>query len=270
VHADRARELGQLFRIAEAVQGVVRQAASSPRRGHVVAMGADGSPTEAMDRLAETRILECLKADGVDWNLLSEEVGAVARGGRRTLVVDPIDGSHNALRSLPFSTVSLALGDATVGSVEIGLVRDLATGSTRWASKGGGAFVDGRRIRTRPWERRSELFFLNLGRHATPRAVALAARARRVRSLGCASLEMAFVAEGGADAYLFENERPERNLRVTDIAASYRIVLEAGGAVTDASGASLEEMPLDLAHHTSVLAAGDPAFLASARSEGYW
>lgn len=268
--SDRARELGQLFRIAEAVQAAVRVAASSPRRGEVVAMGADGTPTEAMDRVAETRIVDCLAAEGVDWNLLSEEVGALDRGGRRTLIVDPIDGSHNALRSLPFSTVSLALGGSTLGSVDVGLVRDLATGATRWAWRGGGAFLDGRRLRTRRWEPKAELFFLNLGRHATSRAVALAGRGRRVRSLGCASLEMAFVAEGGADAYVFENERPERNLRVTDIAASYRIVLEAGGVVTDASGASLEELPLDLAHHTSVVAAGDPAFLEAARTEGYW
>ena len=232
-------------------------------------MGADGSPTEALDRVAEAQILASLDAEGLDWNLLSEEAGTIDRGGSRTLVVDPIDGSHNALRGLPFSTVSIALGDTTLGSVEFGVVRDLTSGSTWWAVRGEGAFRDGHRIRTRAWDRRAEMFFVNLGRHATPRATALAGKGRRIRSLGCASLEMAMVAHGGADAYLFENERAERNLRVTDIAASYRILCEAGGGVTDAAGGPLEGFPLVLGRHTSVLAFGDPRFPGAARSEGY-
>jgi len=232
-------------------------------------MGADGSPTEALDRLAESRLLAALDAEGLDWNLLSEEAGIVQRGGSRTLVVDPIDGSHNALRGLPFSTVSLALGNATLDGIDAGVVHDLSNGTTYWAGRGLGAFRDGHRIRVRAWEPRSELFFINLGRHSTARAAALAVRGRRVRSLGCASLEMVMVAHGGADAYLFENERPERNLRVTDIAAAYRIVTEAGGGVVDALGGSLANFPLALGQRTSVLAFGDPAFPAAARAEGY-
>lgn len=232
-------------------------------------MGADGSPTEALDRIAEASLIRALDAEGLDWNLLSEEAGIVPRGGTRTLVVDPIDGSHNALRGLPFSTVSLALGSTDLEGIDAGVVRDLSTGSTYWAGRGTGAFRDGHRIRVRRWEPKSELFFINLGRHSTARAGALAVRGRRVRSLGCASLEMVMVAQGGADAYLFENERPERNLRVTDIAAAYRIVTEAGGGVGNASGDSLAHFPLALGDRTSVLAYGDPAFPSAARSEGY-
>jgi fructose-1,6-bisphosphatase/inositol monophosphatase family enzyme len=260
--------LEALFRLAASVQGAVRLASTSPRRADVVAMGADGSPTESLDRVAELQLISFLEAEGLDWNLLSEEAGAVDRGGTRTLVVDPIDGSHNALHGLPFATVSMALGNGTLEGVDVGVVHDLATGSTYWASRGGGAFRDGHRIRTRPWEIRRELFFINLGRHATPRAVALAGRGRRVRALGCASLEMAMVAHGGADAYLFENQHPDQNLRVTDIAASYRIVAEAGGGVADASGNSLAEFPLELHRHTSVLAFGDPRFAAAVWDRG--
>ncbi len=258
-----------LFRLCAAVHSTVRFASSSPRRADVVAMGADGSPTEALDRAAEARVLTCLEEEGLDWNVLSEEAGRVERGGTRTLVLDPIDGSHNALRGLPMSTVSLAVGSDTLGSIDAGVVRDLSSGATFWARRDGGAYRDGHRIRTRPWVPRQELFLLNLGRHATPRTVALAGRARRIRSLGCASLEMAMVGLGAADVYLFENEKPERNLRLTDIAAGYRIVLEAGGRVSDADGTPLDDVPLTLETHTSVLASGDPGFLASARTEGY-
>ncbi|MCI4328100.1 MAG: hypothetical protein L3K01_08605 [Thermoplasmata archaeon] len=265
----RSRELEVLFRVAQAVHTAVRQASTSPHRADVVAMGADGSPTEEVDRVAEAQVLATLEEEHVDWDVLSEEAGLVRRGGGKLLVIDPIDGSHNAIRGLPFATVSLALGREDLAGIEAGVVRDLARGTTYWASRGEGAFRDGHRLRTKVWDARSELFFLNLGRHATSRVVGLAARARRVRSLGCASLEMLAVAEGAADAYVFENDTPSRNLRVTDIAAAYRILVEAGGNATDASGGTLDRFPLALGERTSVFAWGDPKFGERARTEGY-
>ncbi|MGD0250993.1 MAG: inositol monophosphatase family protein, partial [Thermoplasmata archaeon] len=174
-------DLEVMFRVSVAVHRLVRDAATSPHRGDVVAMGADGSPTEELDRLAEAEILSVLASEGVDWNLVSEEAGYVARGGTRTLVVDPIDGTMNTLRNLPFSTVSLALGRDNLAGVEVGLVRDLYRGTTWWAVRGQGAFVDGRPIHTRPWNPKGEILFANLGYRATNRAVRLAGRSRRVR-----------------------------------------------------------------------------------------
>lgn len=257
--ADPERDLGILHRLGLAVERVVRDSAGSPHRGDVVAMGATGTPTEEVDRLAESAILAALDAEGVDWNVVSEEIGSVARGGSRTLVVDPIDGTANAVRNLPFSSVSLALGVRDLAGVEVGLVRDLARGTTYWAVRGGGAWRDGRRIRTRPWSGRGELLLVNLGRAASARSAALVGRARRVRAIGCASLELSLVAEGAADAYVFENADAGRNLRATDIAAAYRILLEAGGGASDADGGSLEGFPLGVERRTTVLAWGDPA-----------
>jgi len=263
------RDLSILFRVAASVHRAVRRSHTNPHRGDVVAMGADGSPTEEIDRIAEGQVLSLLEAEHVDWDILSEEVGLVRRGGQRTLVVDPIDGSHNALRGLPFATVSLALGRDTLDGIDAGVVYDLTNGFTYWATRGGGAFRDGRPLRTRPWSPKAELFFVNLGRHSTPRAVALAGKGRRIRSLGCASLEMVLVAQGGADAYFFENDTENRNLRVTDIAAAQRILLEAGGGVSDAAQRSIGKIPLRLDQHTSIFAWGDPEFSRRAPIEGY-
>ena len=265
---DRA-DVDVLYRISVAVERVFRDIADSPHRADVVGMGASGSPTEEIDRLAEAEILKILHEEGVDWDLVSEEVGAVPRGGGRTLVVDPIDGTHNALRNLPLTTVSLALGRKDLAGIDIGLVRDLYRGTTYWATRGGGAFRDGRPIRTRPWNQKSEMVFVNLGQHATDRASRLARRARRIRSLGCASLEMIAVAEGAGDAYVFENSPGTRNLRATDIAAAYRIVTEAGGGVWDIGGQSLESFPITVEQRTSVFAWGDLAFARAANREGY-
>lgn len=255
----RPAELEVLFRIGLAVQRVVRDAAGSPHRADVVAMGADGSPTEELDRLAEAEILRSLDAERVDWDLVSEEAGYVSRGGSRTLVVDPIDGTTNALRQMPFSAVSLALGERDLDGIDLGLVRDLDRGVTYWGMRGGGAYRDGRPIRTRSWRPRSEIVFLNLGERATPRAARLSGTVRRVRSIGCASLELMMVAQGSADAYVFDNSDARRNLRATDLAAGYRILLEAGGGLTAFDGAPVGSFPLNVERRTSVLAFGDPA-----------
>lgn len=251
-------ELEVLYRVGLAVQRAVRDAAGSPHRADVVAVSAGGTPTEELDRLAEHEVLRTLDAEGVDWNVISEEIGEVRRGGSRTLVVDPIDGTSNALRQLPFYAVSLGLGHGTLDGVDFGLVRDLERGTTYWAARGHGAFRDGRPIRTRMRRPKGEVVFLNLGHRASPRAAGIAATARRVRSLGCASLELMMVAQGSADAYLFENSDARLNLRVTDIAAAYRILSEAGGGLSAADGRALGSFPLGLSERTSVFAWGDP------------
>ncbi len=263
----RSPELEVLFRICAAAHRAYRLANGSPHRADVVGMGADGSPTEELDRAAESQILDSVRSEGFAWNVISEEIGLLDRGSEKTLVVDPIDGTHNALRRIPSATISLALGSGSLAGIDLGVVHDLMTGVTYWAERGGGAFRDGRPIRTRPWEARSELVFLNLGRHATARTVGWVPRSRRVRSLGCATLEMSLVAQGSGDAYLFENAPEERNLRVTDIAAAYRILLEAGGGVADARFLPIDDLPLALEQHTSVMAWGDARWMEQARSE---
>jgi myo-inositol-1(or 4)-monophosphatase len=253
-------EIEVLYRVSVAVHRVFRDAVTSPRRAEVVAMGATGSPTEQIDRLAESEILRVLDAEGVDWNLISEEIGRVERGGSRTLVVDPIDGSHNVFRNLPFSTVSLALGTDTLAGVDVGLVRDLNLGTTYWAARGEGAWRDGRPLRVRPWVPRAEVLFVNLGAHASDRALRFAHRGRRIRSLGCATLETLAVAGGGGDGYFFENAPESRNLRATDIAAVYRILIEAGGGMWDTNGKTIDTFPLSVDRRTSVFAWGDRTF----------
>ncbi|EQD33513.1 bifunctional inositol-1 monophosphatase/fructose-1,6-bisphosphatase, partial [mine drainage metagenome] len=217
-------DLELLVRLSARVHRAVREWSRAPRRGEVVGMGADGSPTEALDRVAEAEILLQMEREGVDWNLLSEERGFVARGGRQTLVADPIDGSLNALGGFAPATVSLGLGDERLGRIEVGLVHDLFRGTNYWAIRGRGAFRDGERIAPRKYRPGHDLLCASLGSRATREVQDRAAAARRIRSLGCASLEILSIAEGYADGYLFAHGDPSQNLRVTDIAAAYRIL----------------------------------------------
>lgn len=266
---DNASDLETLVRLSYAVHNAVRLVLTSPHKEREVAMGASGSPTAEIDRVAEAQVLSFLEQERIPWNVLSEELGFIDRGGHDLLVLDPVDGSHNALRGLPFATVSLALGREKLSDVRVGVVHDIDTGLTFWATQGGGAWRDGKRLSTRPWTARDELFFVNLGTNASPRAHALAQRCRRIRSLGCASFEISMVAEGGADGYFSENVPPTLNLRVTDIAAACLILREAGGGIADTHGRPLD-MLLNLENRTSLLAWGDKRLLQEGHREGYW
>jgi fructose-1,6-bisphosphatase/inositol monophosphatase family enzyme len=257
--APAASELETLFRIANAVHSAFRAAMGSPEPSRNVAMGASGFPTAVVDRVAEAQVLATLEQERRPWNVLSEEIGYIDRGGKDVLVVDPVDGSHNALHGIPCVSVSLALGRERLSGIRAGVVQDLYTGRTYWATRGGGAFLEGVRLRTRPRRSGHELVLMNLGAHSAGRLREQTSRFRRVRALGCASLEMALVAEGAADAYLSDNVPASLNLRVTDIAAGCLLVGEAGGGV-EKWGEGPLDAPLDIRERVPVLAWGDHGF----------
>ena len=94
--------------------------------------------------------------------------------------------------------------------------------------------------RVRPFDPRDLLLTVYLGTHADPRAAAVAAKARRVRNLGAASLDLCLVARGAADAYYMHSAIRETKLRAVDIAAGTLLVREAGGRVLGLDGRDLE------------------------------
>lgn len=265
----RPKELDLLVRMAHMVERGTVQERSSPHPYRVVSMGASGSPTEEVDRVAEAQVLSFLEAEKLDWNLLSEEMGYLDRGGSRTLALDPIDGSYNVLRGLPLGTVSLALGTKSLSDIDTAVVHDIMSGKTYWATKGGGAYYEGRPITTRDWRRGGDLFFLNLNHNSSDKVRALASRSRRTRSLGCASLEMSLVARGSGDLYFSESRVEQANLRVTDIAAALLILREAGGDAVRTDGSPLD-LELSLKERTTVLAWGRRELYEEGRKAGDW
>ncbi|HKZ98235.1 MAG TPA: inositol monophosphatase family protein [Thermoplasmata archaeon] len=244
-----------LLELADAVQRAVGQIAEDP--GEVLGRGADGAPSLRIDRVAEEAVLRTLDYGGTKIDVLSEEAGFVRRGGDRLLVLDPIDGTHNAIRGVPAYSVSMAIGTDRLSDVEEGLVRDLVTGATYYAARGRGAALNGRPIRTRPSREGDLLIGVYIGKNADPSAARVAARARRVRHLGAASLDMCLVAHGASDLYYMHSATPETKLRVVDIAASTLVVREAGGRVTDLGDRDLD-IPLRPDARTDLIAFGDP------------
>ncbi len=234
-------------KIYRKVRRVAKSDFSSFKRN--VGIGADGTPTKFIDQLAEDVALKAIKKSKIKVNVLSEEAGFVDNGGEFVFVLDPVDGTRNASRGIPFYSVSLAVGKQNLSDVWYGVVRNIPTGDLFVCEKGHGAFMNKNRVAAPEVPDKQILSCLTLGNNYDKKSFVLA-KQDKVRSLGCASLEMCLVATGALDFYIVGREY----MRVTDIAASTLFVREAGGFVTDMMGRKLD-MPLSLDERTSVIAA---------------
>ena len=214
-----------------------------------IGIGADGTPTKYIDKIAENIAINFIKKSDVKVNILSEEAGFLDFDGDYTFVLDPVDGTRNACRGISFYSVSLGVGRSKLDDVDFGIVKNIPTGDTYIAEKEHGAFLNNKRIHTPDLPAKELLSSLTLGKNYNKTTISLAKKGK-VRSLGSASLEMCMVAIGALDFYAVGKEY----LRVTDIAASTIIVRDAGGIETNIFGEKLD-MPLNLINRTSIIAA---------------
>jgi fructose-1,6-bisphosphatase/inositol monophosphatase family enzyme len=217
--------------------------------GKTIGIGADGTPTSYVDKVAEDVAVKILSKAPIKVNLLSEEIGFIDFGGSYTFVLDPVDGTRNASRGIPFYGVSLAIGTSRISDVEYGIVKNIPTGDLFTAERHHGAFLNTMPIRVCEVPSKEILSSITLGKSSTKQAHTLAKQGY-VRSLGSASLEMCMVAIGALDYYFVGKSI----MRVIDIAASTLIVREAGGFVKTVEDKDLD-MAFDLGERTSVVAA---------------
>src|SRR5438477_516058 len=120
-----------------------------------------------------------------------------------------------------------------------------------------GLLLNARPIRVRnPVDLDNLVFGVYLGSHAAPDASEVAHRARRVRALGAASLDLCLVARGASDLYYMHSSIVDAKLRAVDIAGAVLIVREAGGLVLDLKKKELD-MALTSTARTDLVAVGD-------------
>lgn len=220
----------------------------------VVGIGKDGTSTKMIDKIAEDIIIE--RTSEQPLNILSEECGFLDRGADKTLVIDPIDGTNNAVMGMPIYSVCLAVGTEKVSDIEAGLVRNLITGATFKAEKGKGAFQDGKPIHTRKFDPDNSIFCAYLGRKAPDFCFELLKYPKKARYLGSTALEMCYVAKGAMDLFI----QMGQNIRVVDVAAACLILKEAGGVIVDETLQPFD-MEFDIMARKTILAAGDKAVL---------
>jgi fructose-1,6-bisphosphatase/inositol monophosphatase family enzyme len=236
---------------AEIVARKVKKAAISDfhKFGNTIGLGADGTVTKYVDKIAEDAAISYINKSKTKVNILSEEAGFIDNDAKYTFVLDPLDGTRNAYRGIPFYSISIGVGKKTLSDVEYGIVKNIPTGDIFTAEKGFGAFYNNKRIGVPEVPDKEILSSLTLGKNYDKIALKFAKK-EKVRSLGCASLEMCMVAIGALDFYVVGNEY----LRVVDIAASTLILREAGGIVTNIFGEKLD-ITFSLDERTSVVAA---------------
>jgi len=240
----------------EDVRGVLAQLPTRAEREPVLRRGEGGDDTTAIDQAAEDAIIARLAQARSDFVLVSEEVGerTFGVGGPMRLVVDPIDGSVNAKRGIPFFALSIAVADGlTMGDVHYAYVYDFGSGEEWTAERGLGAFLDGNRLGAQaPKERVEILSFEGTTTAAiSDRLGPMLALAGRVRVMGSLALSLCHLAAGRVDGVV--SLKPARSV---DIAAAQLLVRECGLAIELFEDPPFEAALLDLGTRSRIAAAG--------------
>jgi len=190
--------------------------------------------TEA-DRSSEKLIIERLKTHFPSHGIVAEEGGGHESPSEYRWYVDPLDGTTNFAHGFPVFNVTLALEKA--GEMICGVIYDPTRKELFTAEKGGGAFLNGRRLRVSKTSAIDEALvatgFPSRKRHQNVNVhfyYQLAMMSHGVRRAGAAAIDLAYVASGRLDAFW------EFGLNPWDMAAGFLMVEEAGGRISDMNG----------------------------------
>jgi myo-inositol-1(or 4)-monophosphatase len=220
-------------------------------------IGEGGDRTLVIDRLCEDAIfeeLETLHGEGVDFTAVSEERGTVSFGSGDSelrVIIDPIDGSLNARRTIPLHSVSIAVADGeSMEDVIFGYVYEFGAGEEFVATAEGEASLDGHPLQVSGGDG-LEVIALEATKpeRVLKAAELLQGRAYRIRVPGSIAVALCYVAAGRYDGMI-----TTRNSRSVDAAAGQLIARRAGAAVEFADG-GLAGATLDLSARYDVAAA---------------
>jgi fructose-1,6-bisphosphatase/inositol monophosphatase family enzyme len=249
ISIDDLKEMGQ--RVYDNVHPIL----GKPSAAKISTKGAGGDMTMYIDTLAENTIIEYLKEFNFNLLLISEEVGEQFIGNheeaiknKRVLIVDPIDGSNNSVRGIPYSSVSIAYAEGTyMRDIVKSVIVNLNTKDFYWAEKGKGAFMNNQRIHVSELGTSDKPFFeINLSPHNIEKKLLflnpIISKFHRIRILGSTALSLCLVASGNMEAFI--NLR--KSNRLVDTAAGYLILKEAGGKLFSFEGTEIDlELAID-------------------------
>jgi myo-inositol-1(or 4)-monophosphatase len=206
--------------------------------------GAGGDPIKQIDLTAENAIKNTLKKHKISFTLISEESGIQEYGDNPHecyVTTDPIDGTTNLLRGIPFYATSIATSTKpTLNTIHAALVTDLFYGVTYTAQKGKGAYRENKKI-TPSKETSLEEAVIGMDintikiQKIIPKLTSLIQKTKHIRHLGANALELCYVADGTTDAFIDIRGK----LRTTDMAAAWLITKEAGAKITTPEGKPL-------------------------------
>jgi myo-inositol-1(or 4)-monophosphatase len=186
-----------------------------------------------IDQKAEEIILQILSAAYPEHAFLAEETGQQGESDH-LWIIDPLDGTSNFIHGYPHFCISIAL--VLRGKIEHGLIYDPVRDDLFTATRGGGAFLNGHRLRLNGAKTLgSALLGVSLAKRALPGSIKNAVtdmtdKTAGLRRSGSSALDLAYVAANKLDACYQWGMKP------WDIAAGVLMVHEAGGLVLDPRG----------------------------------
>lgn len=206
------------------------------------------------DKKSEKILFEELKKARPDYSFLMEESGAVENKDKdHTWIIDPLDGTTNFLHGIPHFAISIGLRKGN--DIIAGVIYDPIKDEMFYAERGGGAFLNDRRIRVSSRTHMVESLIatgIPFASHSpaqykefTESVCALMPKVAGIRRMGSASLDLAYVAAGRYEGYW------EAPLSPWDMAAGIIIIKEAGGFVRDLKGGT------DMLGTSSILASNE-------------
>lgn len=202
-----------------------------------VSLKGPGDFVTQADRRAEEIVHTELSRSRPDYSFLMEESGAVAGSdSQHRFIIDPLDGTTNFLHGIPIFAVSIGL--ERQGQIVAGVIYNPAMDELYTAERGGGAFLNDRRLRVGARRKLSDSVIgtgvphLGRGHHGNflVEMRHVMAEVAGVRRMGAAALDLAYVAAGRLDGFW------ESGLSPWDMAAGILMIREAGGFVSDADG----------------------------------
>jgi myo-inositol-1(or 4)-monophosphatase len=257
-------------RAVEAQRLIFEEHRTIRQRTQYEGVGEGGDRTLVIDRLCEDAIfdeLEGLHREGHSFTAVSEERGTVAFGDGDSplrVVIDPIDGSLNARRTIPLHSVSVAVADGdSMDDVTFGYVYEFGAGEEFVASIDGDALLNGRPLEVLSGDG-LEVIALEATKpeRVLKAAELLQGRAYRIRVPGSIAVALCYVAAGRYDGMI-----TTRNSRSVDAAAG-QLIARCAGAALEFAGGGLADATLDLGARYDVAAArtaGDLRVLRTAQ-----
>jgi len=212
--------------------------------------GAGGDISMNIDIIAENVIIKSLEKAHINILLVSEEIGEKFIGDKNkalknqnVLIVDPIDGSNNAVRGIPYCSASLAYAVGTkVSDIKKAVVINLITKDIYWSEKGKGAYLNSKKINVSNLDITQNCFFeLNLPMknlmENLQKLAPIIKRFYRIRILGSSALTLCQIASGCMEAFI--NLR--KSNRLVDVAAGILILNEAMGRIFSLEGTEIDQ-----------------------------
>ena len=281
-------------KIIENVEKKIKEHVGNNKSGEFVKMGADGTPTSFIDLIAEKEVIKVLKSTDFTSILISEEIGELKIGNgsvkninvsdelkrvydsknnsnlnnsgldnfdldnpRFIFLVDPLDGTSNAIKNISAYGISIAVAlvnkeYVSLDDIELGFIKNFASGDYYHAVKGKGAWLNNKKMTPNSETNINNLSIGAFVKNNSYGVFNLIKKVRRMRILGSVVLELAYIANGKYDVFI-----DMRGSRIIDIAASMLIASESGAVITDENGNKLKKR-LSISEKAIVIGSSNP------------